>query len=303
MTAPSVWAILLTHGGAEEITAACIESLLESDYPALRVLLVDNASPDGSGERLRDRYPIAYLNTGGNLGFTGGNNQGIAFALDHGADYLLVINNDTVVDRACVSTLVRVAQTERAVGVVAPKIMYYDLPDRVWYAGGDFSYRKAIGVHRGELSEDDPAEAFRVDEMTFATGCCMLIPGPAIRAVGAFDDRFFIYCEDAELSLRMTRAGYRLLYVPTARMLHREPPGPADPSPFQIRLRDRNRRRIAEMHFTAAQRATFYAFFLASRIVRMTQYLLRGQRDRAVAIAQGALADQVAPTRTAAASP
>ncbi|HEX7937384.1 MAG TPA: glycosyltransferase, partial [Gemmatimonadaceae bacterium] len=107
---PSVWAILLTHGGAEEITAACIESLLAQDYPTT-ILLVDNASYEGSGARLRDRFPrLRYLNTGANLGYTGGNNRGIQFALEHGAEYLLILNNDTVVDSRCVSILVSSAK-------------------------------------------------------------------------------------------------------------------------------------------------------------------------------------------------
>src|SRR5688572_10915148 len=129
----SVWAIVLTHGGAEEITAACIDSLLAQDCGNLVVLLVDNASFDGSGERLRDRYPqVRYMNTGGNLGYTGGNNRGMRFALDQVADFLLVINNDTVVERTCVSELVRSVPAASRVGAIAPKILYWDDPRTIW---------------------------------------------------------------------------------------------------------------------------------------------------------------------------
>ena len=103
--------------GGEDVTVACIDSLLAQDYAALRVLLVDNASPDGSGARVRARFPsIEYLNTGANLGYTGGNNRGIRYALEKGggAGFLLVLNNDTVLDPSCVSTLMQSAPQARA---------------------------------------------------------------------------------------------------------------------------------------------------------------------------------------------
>jgi GT2 family glycosyltransferase len=290
-TAPAVWAIVLTHGGAEEITAECFDSLLAQDYPALTVLLVDNASYDGSGERLRQRYPgIKYLNTGGNLGYTGGNNRGMQFALDHGAEFLLVMNNDTVLEPSCVSRLVESATRADRVGAVAPKILYYDDPRRIWFAGGDYSFTRTMGLHRRELQPDDPTEPPVLQEMTFATGCCFLMPAPVARSVGGFREDFFIYCEDLELSLRLTRAGYKLYYQPAARMLHREPPRRPDSTPFQILHRDRNRRRIARAHYTLPQRLRFAAFFYSSRAVRLAQYLARREWAKAGAILKGAVA-------------
>lgn len=287
--APRVWALVLTYGGQEEITAACIDSLLASDYPALTTLLIDNASFDGSGERLRDRYPgIAYLNTGGNLGYAGGNNRGMAYALERGADHVLVLNNDTIVEPDCISRLVATAGAEPKVGLVAPKILYFDLPDHVWFAGGDFSPAKAIGIHRREMERDDAGEPPRTDPITFATGCCFLMPAGVVRSAGMFEESFFMYCEDVELSLRVARAGYRLLYQPAARLYHRQPPGVPDSSPFQIRHRDRNRRRVARMHLTPAQRLRFYAFFYPSRAVRFTQYVMRRRWQHAAAIVEGA---------------
>jgi len=292
VTVPSVWAIVLTHGGAEDITAVCIDSLLAQDYPALTTLLVDNDSFDKSGERLRDRYPqIRYLNTGGNYGYTGGNNRGMRHADDSGADYLLVMNNDTVLEPDCVSRLVETARGSERVGVVSPKILFFDDPARIWYAGGDFRWPKAIGTHRRELELDDPSEGPRADEMTFATGCCFLMPRAAYRAVGGFREDFFIYCEDVELSLRLVRAGYRLYYQPAARMLHREPPQRPDSTPFQILHRDRNRRRIARQHFTIGQRIVFGSFFYASRVVRIAQYLGRREWAKAGAVVKGAVVE------------
>jgi GT2 family glycosyltransferase len=258
----SVWAIVLTHGGAEAITAACIDSLIVQDYPNLTILLVDNASFDGSGERLRDRYPgIRYLNTGGNLGYTGGNNRGMQFALEGGADYLMVLNNDTVLERDCVTQLMRSVPLADNPGVIAPKILYFDDPTRTWYAGGDLIRAKALGRHRRELQPDLPGETPGLDEITFATGCCFLMPASVFRVVGGFREDFFIYCEDVELSLRLNRMGYRLYYQSAARLLHREPARKELASPFATRYRDRNRRRLVREHYTVPQRLLFALWF------------------------------------------
>lgn len=283
-----VWALVLTYGGQEEITAACIDSLLAADHPALRILLIDNDSFDGSGARLRDRYPqIAYLNTGGNLGYAGGNNRGIAFALERGADYLLVINNDTVIEPSCITRLVEVAESRNDIGAVAPKILYYDAPDRIWFGGGRFSRVRVMGQHLREMDLDDPAEPPREEPITFVTGCCFLMPTAVARAVGSFDERFFMYAEDLDLSLRMQVAGLSLLYQPAARVYHRQPPN-AEGKPWQVRFRDRNRRLIAASHYGVLERLRFYAFFYPSRAVRFAQYVGRGKWAHARAIIAGA---------------
>jgi GT2 family glycosyltransferase len=288
--ADAVWTIVLTHGGAEAITAACIESLLSQDYARHTVLLVDNASFDGSGARLRDRFPqIQYLNTGANLGYTGGNNRGIERALQQGADYLMVLNNDTVLEPNCVSTLMASARDADRLGAIAPKILYWDDPKRIWFAGGDFSLARAIGTHRSELQLDDPAESPRLDDITFATGCCFLMPAAVARELGGFREDFFIYCEDAELSLRLVRAGYRLYYQPAARLFHREKPRRGLSSPFATVQRDRNRRRLVRQHYTTWQRVVFAFWFYPTRAVRLAQYLLRGDWTGARAVVAGAV--------------
>ncbi len=288
----SVWAIVLTHGGAEEITAACIESLLAQDYGALTVLLVDNASFDGSGERLRARFPgVEYFNTGANLGYTGGNNRGIQLALSRAADYVLVVNNDTVLEQNCVTVLVESARQCPDAGLIAPKILFFDDPSLIWYAGGDFSLPRATGVHRRELERDEPGERARLEEITFGTGCCFLMPADVARKVGGFRDDFFIYGEDLELSLRLSRGGYKLYYQPAARLLHREPLRRNDVTPFQIMQRDRNRRRIVQRHYKPWQRALFASWFYPTRVARLAQFAARGEWDRARALISAATAD------------
>ena len=271
----------------EHDTKACVDSLLAQDCPALTVLIVDNGSPDGSGPRLHARYPdVEYLQTGKNLGYCGGNNRGIKQAVDTGADYVLVINNDTIVDPTCVRELLRAADGIM-VGAVGSKILRYDAPDTIWFAGGKFDRVKAIGTHPGEnLPDPDPRET-QTRDVSFLTGCCLLFPAAALREVGVFREDFFAYCEDVEWGLRAAKHGMRLVYAPAARLRHRVPAIGTPPSAFQIRFRDRNRRRIVKLHYGFGDALRFALWFYPTRVALMIRYALQGEIDRAGAVLKG----------------
>lgn len=283
-----VTAIILNWCG-EEDTAACLRSLLAGDYPALTILLVDNGSPDGSGPRLHAAFPeIAYLQTGANLGYTGGNNRGMRWAMDGGADYVLVLNNDTVIELAAVTHLVEAARSGARVGAVSPKILHFGAPDRIWFGGGVMSRIRGLGVHERAGEHDIPIANEPVRDITFGTGCCCLFSADALRAVGGFAEDFFAYVEDVELSLRLSRAGFRLLYQPAARVLHRVPLHEgAAPTPFQILHRDRNRRRLVRRHYGWRDRLVFAAWFYSSRLVTLARYVGSGDWERAGALWRG----------------
>lgn len=270
---PRVTAIVL-NWCAEEDTTACVESLLASSYDRLRVLIVDNASPDGSGERLHQRFPgLPYLQTGSNQGYAGGNNRGIERALADGCEYVLIVNDDAVVDPRCVELLVRAAQ-ETGASAVGPQIRYFDQPDLVACGAGHFSIMRGLGVHHDYRPSDGVVEART--PVTFVSGCCVLLDAEALRRDGAFDESYFAYVEDAELSLRWTRAGRTLLYEPAARVLHRATPG-APLTAFQIRQGNRNRRRLAARHYGPAEKARFIVWFYGTRLAHTARYALRGE--------------------------
>jgi len=283
---PRVTAIVLNWCN-ERDTAACLDSLALSRYRALTVLLVDNGSTDGSGDRLHQRFPnVAYLQTGANLGYAGGNNRGMEWAIEHGAEYLLVLNNDTLVDPDCIGRLIATAES-RAAAVVAPQIRYFDAPERVWYGGGTFSRTRALGLHRLEASQAAKEMATAV---SFVTGCCFLIRADTVKSLGGFDESFFAYVEDAELSVRLMAAGRTMLYEPSARVLHRIEPMAPD-TPFQIRQRDRNRRRLVDRHYGPGERAMFALWFYPTRLAHLARYVALGDRARAKAIIDGALSE------------
>jgi GT2 family glycosyltransferase len=281
-----VTAIVLNWCGEEE-TAACLRSLLASDYPALTVLLVDNGSPDGSGAALSTSFPdVPFLQTGANLGYTGGNNRGLRWALEHGCDYALVLNNDTVLEPSAVSRMVEAAEAHGRTGAVAPKILYAEMPDRIWFGGGRLNRTRAVGLHRLQGERDPDPHGGEVEEVTFVTGCCLLLPARVVREVGGFDENFFAYVEDVDFSIRLREHGYALLYQPAARILHRVPLDDR-PSPFQIVQGVRNRRRLARLRFDRLERLRFAAFFYPTRLAQIAGYLIRGDRPRARAVWRG----------------
>ncbi|HEY9228566.1 MAG TPA: glycosyltransferase family 2 protein, partial [Gemmatimonadaceae bacterium] len=236
------------------------------------------------GDRLHARFPdVPYLQTGSNVGYAGGNNRGFATAID-GANYLLVLNNDTVVDEDCVRLLVQAAE-ETGAAVTAPQIVYFGEPKRVWYGGGVLSRTRALGVHLRENQPVDPSQVRST--VSFVCGCCFLIRTGVLREVGGFDETFFAYAEDAELSLRLIMKGHQLVYEPRAKVLHRiKPFAPA--TPFQIRQRDRNRRRIVSLHYGTFDRLRFSLWFYPTRGAHLLRYLLTGDVARARAIVDGA---------------
>lgn len=285
-TVPRVIAIVL-NWCAEADSAACLDSLAASDYESLEVLLVDNGSPDGSGARLRDRYPhVSFLQTGVNLGFAGGNNRGIEWALARNAEYLMVVNDDAVVTPDCVRSLVEAAE-ETGAAAVAPQIRYLCDPELVGCGAGHFSRMKALGIVTD--SREPLGRGARVP-VTFVSGCCVLFRGADLRELGGFDESFFAYVEDAELSLRFSRAGRLLVHEPRAQVLHRTTPGEA-PTAFQVRQRDRNRRRLVARHYGLLDRCRFAAWFYPTRLLRLGGYAIRGDWARATATIVGAVGE------------
>jgi GT2 family glycosyltransferase len=286
--------VIVLNWNGERDTAACLDSLLAQRGVTLEILLVDNASADGSGERLRARYPsVAYLQTGENLGYAGGNNRGIEWARQRRAELVMVVNNDTVADPDCVARLAEAAAGAPRMGALAPLIVRHDDPDRVWFAGGRHDRMRAVGVHGAygatvdEATRAADADGSAVRECSFLTGCCLLLRCTALDEVGPFRADYFAYVEDLELSMRLARAGWGIGWVPGARLAHRVPAEGTPPSPTQIRLRDRNRRRLARQLYSRAWRVLFALWFWPTRLVHLARYAVRRDWPRASAIVTG----------------
>jgi GT2 family glycosyltransferase len=214
--------IVIVNWNGCDVTRECLSSLSEINYPSCEIVLVDNGSMDGSADKLAAEFPnITVIRNKENLGFTGGNNVGIRCALERKVDYVLLLNNDTVVAPNFLSELIRVAESDERIGILNPKIYYFDPPTKVWYAGGSYSPWCGIGTHTGDGKSDHP-HYNKEKEVTFITGCAFLIKVGVIRQIGLLDERFFYTAEDTDWSIRALKAGFKAIYVPSSMIWHKQ---------------------------------------------------------------------------------
>lgn len=191
------------------------------------VLLVDNASTDGSFDRLRETFAgnpkIAWIRNPRNLGFAGGMNVGIQKVSKMSKNrprYVLLMNNDAVLDAQCVQRLVERCEEDPQVGMAGPRIFYYNDPGRICQGGGRFS-RWRMGVISPEKNKMPLNDGPEAQEVTFLTGCVLLIRQELFLKLGLLNEKCFLYAEDIDYALRAVRHGYKLIYVPQARAWHK----------------------------------------------------------------------------------
>ena len=240
--------IVLVNYKAASLTIECLKSLGRVSYENYEVVVVDNASADGSIAKLEpfcnDRVHLIVSNE--NVGFSGGNRVGTEKAISLGADYILLLNNDTEVDVSFLDDLVKYASPDI---VTIPKILYFDQKDMVWYGGGRIVPNKGKMEHLGLGKLDDKNESYPVS-CDFATGCCMLIHKSIVDEIGLFDDSFFMYYEDADFCIRMKLCGKKILYVPSSKIWHKvSSSSGVEMSPLSIYYMERNRMLLLKKHW------------------------------------------------------
>ena len=218
---PRVGVVVLNWNG-REVLRDCLRSLVDSSYPALDIVVVDNGSSDGSGEFVAAEFPnVDLIRNAGNAGFCAGNNQGVRKLLQRKCDYFFILNNDTVVNPQCIGRLVARAESAKEIAAVSPKILFWRPGNRIWFAGGTFNFWTGRNGHIG-YRKLDRARWNRPKAIDFICACAMLVSRRAWQEIGGFDELFFRSAEDLDWSLRSRRAGYRLFYEPEAVVWHRE---------------------------------------------------------------------------------
>lgn len=230
-----IFLIILNWNGKED-TLECLASVkrLEIGGCQLEVVVVDNASTDGSVEEIKTRFKeITILQNNRNLGFAEGNNVGIKYALAHGTDYIILLNNDTLVDKNLINKLLKAMEKDRTIGIVGPKIYFapgfeyhrdrYKAEERgkvIWYAGGKIDWQNIYASHRG-VDEVDHGQYDKEEETDFVSGCAMMVRKEVFEKIGLLDARYFLYYEDNDLCQRAKRAGFKIFYTPWAFLWHK----------------------------------------------------------------------------------
>lgn len=214
--------IILVNWNRPQDTLDCIRSINASTYPNYNIIVVDNGSSDDSILRLREQHlSFILLESGDNLGFTGGNNMGIRYAMNLNFDYVLLLNNDTLVAPDTLDKMVRVAESNKSIGIVTPKILFHPQQQLIWAAGTDYDDRFMIGTLSG-YKMIDIGQFDHERTLVWATGCAMLIPMQVIQEVGLLGDDYFAVVEDIDFSMRVSKAGFSIRYEPCAIIWHKE---------------------------------------------------------------------------------
>lgn len=238
---PRVTIIVLNWNGLND-TLDCLESLGQLDYQNCEVVVVDNGSVDGSVSVIREWFPgVTMIENGENLGYAGGNNVGLRYAMVQGADYAFLLNNDTVVDPAFLRILVDAAEADPAIGIAGPTIYYHERPDVIWSAGGAIDWQQGSTRMVG-LDERDEGQFGQVPRrVDFVTGCAMLVRRAVLEQAGLLDERFFAYYEETEWCVRATRAGFKIVHIPLSHIWHKISPAAQADSPLVHYYMTRNR--------------------------------------------------------------
>ena len=269
MTASPRLAVILVNYDNEEYTIPCLETLAEQTLDDVLTVVVDNGSDPASLAAVTERFDFpVYLRNEENLGFTGGNNRGIEYALDEGADWVLLLNNDTEVDPTFLSEFLAAAdELPEDAGIVGPTIHTYET-DEVWSAGG------TLNRWTGATGSLDPAE--QPDHplsVPVVAGAALLVRDEVFRDIGLLDDDFFIYYEETEFCARARAAGWDVVYVPVEGVYHKETTTHTF-SRFGEYYLVRNRLLFQQKTQPLYVRLLFYPYFVVRWFVLQIAYLL-----------------------------
>lgn len=236
---PFVITVILNTNRRDD-TLACLASLAESSYANHKIMVLDNASADGSVAAIQAAYPdVQIVELSQNLGYAGNNNVGIVEAVAQGAEWVFVLNEDTILDPDCLTEMVRVGESDPGIGIVGPMVYHHNEPAVIQSAGGSLGPNwESRHIAQNEADNGQFHEPRDVD---WISGCAIMVRTAVIDQVGALDERFFYYWEETEWCLRSGRAGWRVVHVPAAKLWHKGVQRDYRPGPNVTYYSTRNR--------------------------------------------------------------
>lgn len=228
-------AVVILNWNGKNDTLACLKSISSSQADGLEVLpmVVDNRSTDGSVESIHRAYPKTLIvENRDNLGFSEGNNIGIRIALEKKTDFVFILNNDTIIDKHCISQLIKAFNDYKDWSIIGPKIYFragkefhkdlYKATDRgrvIWYAGGQLDWTTVLATHRG-VDEVDHRQFDKPEQTDFASGCALIMRRQVFERIGLLNPDYFVYYEDLDFNIRARKAGFKIGFYPKAFLWH-----------------------------------------------------------------------------------
>lgn len=265
---PLIYIILVNYNGYID-TIDCVESLRKIKYLNYKILIIDNASTNDSLNYIKQSLAdCIIIESKQNLGFAGGNNIGIKYALENGADYVLLLNNDTIVENDFLDKLVEVAQKDNNIGVVGGKIYYHSNPKKIWYSGGKINKFTGSTKHLG-VDETDKGQYDNLTYTEYVTGCMMLVSRKAIEKAGMMDEKYFLYYEETDWNIKIKNAGFKIIYTPYSKIYHKVSSSTQKLNESMGYYYDRNRYYFVMNNFKLKSKLCMYCYF---RIILLLKY-------------------------------
>ncbi|EJT5915325.1 glycosyltransferase family 2 protein [Clostridium perfringens] len=287
--------VLINYNTARD-TIECIESLDKVTYDKFDLIIVDNKSKEDDLKKLeiytKNKKNCTLVKAEKNGGFAYGNNIGIDIAMKRKSDYILLLNSDTEVEEDFLEYLVKTLEEDIERNAIAiGKINYYSNKKKIWYGGGEIDWNKYIGIHYGE-NQDDFGQFDKKKEITFATGCAMLINANLPINI-KLPEEYFMYFEDVDFCASILEKGYKIIYEPKAVIYHKVgASGGGESSPFTLRWSNRGRFIFMNKYKYKSSKLKFFLtknYFYATRIIKSICLSIKGDFTSAKAIISGTL--------------
>lgn len=238
MSQPLVISVILNTNRRVE-TLECLDSLQHNSYRNQKIIVLDNHSTDGSVAAIRQSHPdVQIVELTENLGYAGNNNVGIEAAVQQGADWIFVLNEDIVLHEDCIHSLVTLGQSDEKIGVVGPLVYHHDEPDYIQSAGG--MLRTNWDTWHIAQNEKDMGQVTAPRDVDFISGCAIMVRRDVVKCVGGIDERFFYYKEETEWCFRIRQDGWRIVVTPQAKIWHKGVQRDYHPNPSLMYYKTRN---------------------------------------------------------------
>jgi GT2 family glycosyltransferase len=283
MTTKPPVGVVIVNWNLKDSLRETLESFRKVNYPDLKILVSDNASTDGSQEMVRHEFPEVHLLAHQKgLGYAKAASLGMEHLVNQ-TKYIFSTTNDVIVDPEIINVLVDYAEANPDSGVLGTKIYFFDRPNVLWHAGGRIHPLHAHSYHIGWERKDHPRYS-NVRECDFVTGCGFLLRSEALKKTGFFKEDLVFYSEDAELCYRIREAGYKIVYVPDAKMWHKTGTTLAKNRPVQLRYSTRNGLYLIQRHRVGFYPLSLWVHLFIVSPVKMALFaaMLRGSNSAGI---------------------